>query len=379
MGKLGVLPNIKGLGQVRAISPSIFESMRLCKLYGAFISLKLLPLLPQSPRRHIGTIIHKAIEAASYGKITTETEFEAEWENLASAFDKEMSANWLERNFVPIKNNVPSYEISKLKCWAFIRHKILPHIKGFQQLPSLTGLSPGVMGIEKFLKSKDSLIAGRVDAFFSIDGKIQIIDYKSGDIFEDYGEIEVKKAYATQMKIYAALFFENYNKWPDELLIIDLNGNQINVNFSQEECKRLTVELSSFAQEINHVLADADTPFGKILERLASPNLKSCMWCTWRPLCQPYWDATPGPGMGGWPADARGVLLERRQMENGMILAKIKGENCPQGICTIRGLNPLRHPALTEQKGEFLFFSLVPDKVEGRFREGSFTAVYYAG
>ncbi len=136
---------------------------------------------------------------------------------------------------------------------------------------------------EKWFESKDKLIGGKVDLVIENGNSIEIIDFKTGaitqDCLDDEGEIysEIKNEYKEQLKLYAYLYFENSNKFPTDLSLVDLSKKKFAVEFSEEECKAIFEEAKTLLKSTNDCINT------KVF--LANPKEENCKFCIYRPAC----------------------------------------------------------------------------------------------
>ena len=104
------------------------------------------------------------------------------------------------------------------------------------------------------------MIGGKIDLIIETGDDIEIIDFKTGtvthDLLDDEGEVlsDVKNEYKEQLKLYAYLYFENTNKFPTGLSLVDLAKQKFPIEFSEQECKSLFDEAKSLLKSTNECL-----------------------------------------------------------------------------------------------------------------------------
>lgn len=351
-------------------------------LRGAWGACRMERILPNGPSSHLGSIVHKVFWRANLGQIRDECEFNEVWEEIASKEESLMSDLWFESHLIPLNRTANNYEVKKLSCLNFTRIF-------FNNMPIYpSGIQTGREGsnhsrFECRLESPDKAVVGYVDAIVPFENGDMIIDYKTGSIFEEQGRADgnigdpvIKEKYQIQLKLYAGLYYREYGIWPTCLRVMGVDGQSVDIQFSPEECLNLLDEAARMKNHVNSIIGNADLSHTEKIERLASPSPDNCKYCSYRPGCIAYWKERKLSEEDGWPIDVHGKLIEKRLLGNGLILIKIDDCNSPSEIVSVRGLTPSRHPALNYVGNEVFLFSLLPDSLPNKFREGKFTTLY---
>ena len=262
--------------EIVRISPSHFYSMKNCaykSLLAAAFESK--PLLPVSPNAYFGKVLHTMLEMITKGLIKNENDF-----NIL--FDKQVilqEVNLVQLGydfFVPLQKNVKDFGMKKVL--------LKKHLKKNSENPE--SASKVKFYSEKWLESKDKLIAGKVDLIIEDEQGNEIIDFKTGaitqDVLDDDGEIfsKIKEEYTDQLKLYAQLYFENTGKFPSKLSLIDLTKQKFAVAFTQSECESIFMEAKKLLATINQSIIDGTYK--------ANPSEKNCKYCLYRPACSSF-------------------------------------------------------------------------------------------
>lgn len=272
MNKIGEI----NFREIKRISPSQFYSMKNCaykSLLAEAFDKK--PLLPLSPNAYFGTVLHKMLELISKGIILSEEEFNAEFNKQVKTLEDDLQRNGFGF-FVPLKIKLRNFGLKKIQLKKHLRSES-------EKISSLGNIK---FHSEKWFESQDKLIAGKIDLVIENGSNIEIVDFKTGaitqDSFDDEGEIysEVKNEYKDQLKLYAYLYFENTNKFPTALSIVDLSKQKFSIEFTKGECKTLFYESKSLLESTN------DTIKTEIF--LANPKEQNCKYCLYRPACSFY-------------------------------------------------------------------------------------------
>lgn len=269
MSKIGDI-NYK---EIKRISPSQFHSMKNCA-YKSLLAeaLDKKPLLPLSADAYFGIVLHKMLELISRGIVRGEDDFNAEFDKQVKTLEDDLKRTGFEF-FIPLKIKLRNFGLKKIQLKKHLRSE-------FEQLTSLSNIK---FHPEKWFESKDKLIGGKIDLVVENGKNIEIIDFKTGaitqDCFDDEGEIysEVKSEYQEQLKLYAYLYFENTNKFPSTLSLVDLAKQKVPVKFSEVECKGIFEEAKNLLKTTN------DSINTKTFS--AIPNLVNCKYCLYRPAC----------------------------------------------------------------------------------------------
>lgn len=269
MNKIGDI-NFK---EIKRISPSQFYSMKNCaykSLLAEAFDKK--PLLPLSPNAYFGTVLHKILELITKGIVKNEDDFN-------TAFDKQLKIveDFLQENgfgfFVPLQRKLRNFGLKKIQLKKHLRN----------EPKQQTNLGDVNFYSERWFESKDKLIGGKVDLIIENNDNIEIIEFKTGaitqDCLNDEEELysDVKEEYKEQLKLYAYLYFENTNRFPTTLSLVDLTNQQFMVVFSEEECKIIYDEAKNLLKTTNNCIRTKSFS--------ATPTEVNCKYCLYRPAC----------------------------------------------------------------------------------------------
>jgi len=224
------------------------------------------------------------LEQANLIGIKDEAAFEAVWQQQLVVQEAQLVKKQ-QGYLVPLAYRARNYAVRKMLVrWLIVGKN-----------PSPTGDPTGsVEGAEKKLTDRTGVVSGTADLIRrQATGELEILDYKTGRIMEqpvsEATAPEVKEEYVLQLRLYAALLYEQEGKWPARLLIADLAGGEHEVAFTQEECMDLLVSALQHHKHLNIAVAQ-----GRAVE-VAKPSAALCTACAMRPLCEPYaeWLADP--------------------------------------------------------------------------------------
>lgn len=259
--------------EIKRISPSQFYSMKNCaykSLLAEAFDKK--PLLPLSPNAYFGTVLHKMLELIAKGIVKSENDFNTEFDKQVKALEEDLKQKGFGF-FVPLKVKLRNFGLKKIQLKKHLR----------SESEKITSSGNIKFYSEKWFESNDKLIGGKVDLVIENGNEIEIIDFKTGAITQDCldyeGEIysDIKNEYKEQLKLYAYLYFENTNKFPTDLSLVDLAKQKFSVEFTEEECKSLFDEAKSLLKSTNDSI--------KTKSFSANPKQENCKYCLYRPAC----------------------------------------------------------------------------------------------
>lgn len=262
--------------EIKRISPSQFYSMKNCA-YKSLLAeaFEKKPLLPISPNAYFGTVLHRMLELITKGSIKNEDEFNVEFDNQVKIVEDDLQNKGFGFS-VPLKMKLKNFGLRKIQ--------LKKHLRNETERP--TNKSDLKYYSEKWFGSNDNLIGGKVDLLVENGNYVEIIDFKTGAITQDYlddeGEIisDVKTEYKEQLKLYAYLYFENTNKFPTSLSLVDLTKKKFSIEFSEEECKTIFDEAKNLLDKTNNCINE--NTFS------ANPTEANCQFCLYRPACVFY-------------------------------------------------------------------------------------------
>ena len=366
------LPSPKILG---SISPSRFTAIEACILKEASSGGKNSNLLPRFPKGFLGTVAHKLVEMGAKGLLTDEQENPAVvWDKLVSEEETRIAQNTIEAHLVPLKRSCAEYFLIRARA-----------IRAASQLASSTSLpknavsqSADGLGYEICVSSKDGFVKGRIDAVTIDDGALTISDYKTGAILlEDAGVTQIKPEYEAQLKLYAAVYHGTYGRWPDRLLLLNLQGKDFEVAFTREECDLLLARAKEMFEKTN-ILIQVALQNGNT-GSLANPSPAVCRFCAFRPGCKSYCEARQTQPDAEWPHDVWGKIETKTVSSIGLWAACLSGCSVAGEKAVIRRLSGgSRHPHFQEasQGSAIAAFGLRKEGGSETYAESPTTVVY---
>lgn len=345
--------------EIKRISPSQFYSMKNCayKLLLAEAFDKK-PLLPVSPDAYFGTVLHKMLELIAKGIVKSEDDFNAEFDKQVKLLEDDLQ-NQGFGFFVPLKIKLKNFGLKKIQLKKHLRSE-----SGQQKIPNNINFSS-----EKWFESQDKLIGGKVDLIIEKENGVEIIDFKTGaitqDCLDDEGEIvsDVKTEYKEQLKLYAYLYFENTNKFPTNLSLIDLAKQKFSVEFSEDECKAIFDEAKNLLKTTNYCVNTKSFS--------AIPEAQNCKYCLYRPACSFFQEKLE---IDFTYNDIAGEIKDVRKFQNGNVSVFL--QNGEQRL-TIKNFPGEKFDALNNAKNKRIsIYNLRKEATDFVYSATSTTVIY---
>ena len=350
-------------------SPSRWSSAHLCPVtdWGTAIAGY---LLPESPEMVFGTVVHRARQRFLCEPLGPRSQVEAMNQIFEEETTKEEARLSTEGNgaIVPLSKSVDwlrwADQRRRLQSWAehTTAKGTLP--KGgsrHRASPSSHELDSFALGVEPWWQSSALRLKGRPDeAWLSDDGSIEIVDYKTGWVFNDDGRLV--KSIETQLHLYA--------------LMAEALAPGHNVRLFVQHARREPVPWNEMtrliAQDGLRALAD-QFPAASVIDGVeaARPGLH-CKGCRLRPSCTAYHSTAPAwwhnksTSPRPLPLDVWGHIDRIEQDKVGVTVSL---EDAAGRRVRIEGLAEDRRLIDVDRGDELFFFGLQP--TEDTFRHSS--------
>lgn len=258
------------------ISPSTYGN---CKCWYPLIAKNILKqqiqgnyrkyLIPSfSTNSYIGTIIHKLFEERVNGFIPDEETYYQRWEELINATEREIKEAY------PFVSNFDIVDYDKMytTCDSAMRLIPISHLpdNSCRTVPKSTELKV----------SYDNLIYGSIDKVKSMNGQVELIDYKSCQILDEAGSI--KKQYVLQLNIYAICYEKLYPETVSKLTIVHTDTLQeYNVELHRDKFNDIIQDIKNQLNYLNSLVADNTIETCQVLN-------EGCVFCSYRHFCKKY-------------------------------------------------------------------------------------------
>lgn len=197
----------KSLQPLKHISPSLFSSLKKCKLRALWAYNHVPNMFPCYPTARIGLIVHRVIEE-SKGTMVNEETFQKLWDKCVQEQEAQISNSCIEKHLVPLSLMASDFHIKKRQCFLLLQN-LTSQLSNPDNIVHFKALSYSKLIREKLLRSKDSRVIGVADEIRFDKSGVTIIDYKTGNLFGQSVENRVLPAYIEQLKLYSSVFLMN--------------------------------------------------------------------------------------------------------------------------------------------------------------------------
>jgi hypothetical protein len=372
--KPGVIDEPLPLVPLKRISPSRYAQLKACALREIWTAGGSPIFVPRNPAALLGTIAHHLLKDAGQNAANKVFDAERRWGQLVDGMNQELKKSWLEAVLSPLETSAAAYEVLKIRTC--VRASQISSTR--KKRGSGLGIIPGT-GFELWVESQDKSIGGWIDAARRTKDGIVLTDFKSGDVLarpQGILQKELKESHRTQLKLYAALYFQTYRIWPNTIQIAPLTGTALEVPFTQKECSRLIDEAATTFTSVNSLISTG-TP--AVYEGFATPSPQNCRFCSFRPACPEYRKARKsGEPANGWPIDSFGTVWDINVLHRGDVNLRVAGDSGEKHTFRALSSNSKRHPALqTIQRGDVVgIFNAFVSSNGKEFSEGMQTVLY---
>lgn len=268
------IPHIKKIADyirpISSLSPSSFlNSERGCVLHT--ILSKSVPFslkTPPTSKAILGMISHKMLELRRLGFINSRHEFKSKWKKLIQEKELEIKAQY------PTLRNIVLADFKLCNEIWDISQTITPEVVTGGQYGQSSPFGP-----EKKVKL-GNILFGYIDSVSSLNDGAEIIDYKTGNVHDELGNI--KDEYVTQLSLYALMFEETFGIKVHRLAIIDRDSTYYIIN-------RLPVDKENILSNAENLINEINDKITLDPIDLCSAN-ENCKFCNCRHLCPSFQD-----------------------------------------------------------------------------------------
>ena len=258
---------------IKTMSPSTFSwvsrgcgyQVLLQKALNSFNNISL--SLPSNPNALLGTIIHKLYELTLKGELSNIVDLKNKWEELIAIEKDKLAA------YYPTLRNASLNNYDK-------RNSAIRYALGMLKKIDKTSINGETKKVysEKRLDCTEIGLRGVADKLIVDDGHIDVIDFKSGHVKDENGDIKIE--YSIQLHLYAAMCNYLSLGTPRTLTLVDIDGERFEIPYSQEYSEQLLSEVHKTLQTLNNTVSKREFAF------FAKPELGMCVNCSCRHVCQ---------------------------------------------------------------------------------------------
>lgn len=276
-----IIPNNidKSFSVVNTLSPSVFTQLKNGCLYQKILQdsisdktkgLGVSLTFPPNPAALYGSIIHRLYEKRMKGLIPDAESFERMWDAEVKKVNETYS---------------PRYPLFVLKNDYDKMFESQNVAMGMQPVTTSMGSVSRVSSSSQFERSYKipGKLHGIIDRISCKDSYVEIIDYKTGMVYDDSGKI--KQIYIDQLNLYALMYEATEGKKVSKLTIIDKNANEIDVPILPNK-ENLLDDVDRIIRCINDSINNGTA------KNLATPSEENCKYCNCRHLCEAYWKSS---------------------------------------------------------------------------------------
>lgn len=341
------------------ITPSSYTALKGCHF--KFILSRAVgskSILPVSIHSYKGTFAHSILENISRGNIHDEETFLNYFEIKLNEIDNQILQDGNEI-YYPLRKKLQNFGLLKINLKKFLNEK---KDKKVQSRPSN-------FFSEMWCESTDKQVGGKIDLVAEYPEYIEIIDFKTGaiteELIDDEGEKfeEIKTDYQEQLKLYAALYYEQTGKKPDDLYLIDLHRNKFKINFSLAESMELLVDAKEMLLTINKEISSGNFS--------AVTSVDNCKFCLNRPACKAYQSALLN---GLATNDLSGKIIKAQKFLNGNVSLFLETKF---GNVTIKNFSISSFESFQKAINKTItIYNIKADRIENSFIANHMTRVY---
>lgn len=271
------IPNIDNAwGNVKfmALSPSTFSWINRGCGYQVMLQKALVSfnepslLLPSNRNAILGTIIHKIYDLTTKGELKSFLDLQHKWEELV-AIEKRKLAD----TYPTLRNADINDYVKRNSAFRYAMQMM-------RNIPNSTSDKDGARQIysEKRLDCPSLGLRGIADKIIVDGDYFDIVDYKSGHVVDDTGNI--KEEYRVQLHLYAAMYQTQSMGIPRKLSLIDIVGDYYDVPYEEAFCKSLLADVQTALSQLNQTVQSQD------FVGYAKPELMMCPNCGCRHICK---------------------------------------------------------------------------------------------
>jgi RecB family exonuclease len=288
------------------VSPSRLGALEACFLQAAFAAdAAYQGWTFKGPGAQLGSACHALLERVTRGELARvpsserRSELERMWSEEVARVEEASLSSPLTRHLGPARH---------WRGYALQRARVIRRAEDILERAGSRRQGASSTHAERYYQAYEGRVRGRADLVRSRNGRTEIHDYKTGEIYEEAqhgGAPLLRPLYRRQLLLYAAMHRWETGEWPTTAHVVPLVGESSTIEIEPAEAEQEARRALELLGQFNDWVSQAGSP-----EMLASPSEHACQLCRFRPFCEPFW-AHVSPSWG-W---AKSVALEGLVMQ----------------------------------------------------------------
>lgn len=227
----------------------------------------------------MGSIVHKVAEKVHSGELNNieeaslENAIEELWDRAVVEAVTELTNAWAPA-IPPSPEDWPGYHRDRSETKIRLRRDV----EKFRQprRPDGSGNAPK---IERWIQDDEFGLGGKPDRVEFHEGSPVVVDLKTG-----INQGEIRPEQRRQLLLYAHLVKKEHGTTPTTVVIETGGGKRYSEPVTDSDIKAAVEEAVGMKESFNALL-------GGSFEPLANPSADTCRYCSYRSVCDPYWES----------------------------------------------------------------------------------------
>ena len=286
---------------IEAVSPTLFEILYACKLQAGLSRVKgASRFVLGNPKAWLGTAYHEVLATAGgYSGDDLETVLAGAWHAAINREHQRAKNHLLDKRFGK-PETWPGYHL--VAAMARVRAQEL--VEARQDSPERRPM-PEPTTLASRREHNFSGAGGRIVGRPDVVRHNEIVDYKSGNIYDSSTHEQIKHSYVRQLKLYAFLVNEALGWWPRRAILVPMVGLPVEIEIDPRACEKEARDAVRLLNDYNTLVSrHAD------ISQFANPSPEACQWCPFQSICPCFWDAVEPSWLDLGTAAIRGILCE---------------------------------------------------------------------
>lgn len=319
---------------IEAVTPTLVETLYTCKLQAGLSRLKEANrFVLGNPKAWLGIAYHEVLATAGgYSGDDLEAVLAAAWHAAINREYQRAKNHPLDKRFGE-PETWPGYHL--VAAMARVRAQELVEAR---QDPSERHPMPKPTKLASHREHKFSGAGGRIVGRPDVVRHYEIIDFKSGNIYNGSVQEQIKHSYARQLKLYAFLVKESLGWWPRRAILVPMVGMPVEIEVDPRACEKEARDAVRLLNDYNALVSQRTD-----IAQFANPSPEACQWCPFQSICPCFWDAVEPNWLDLGTAAIKGIIREAPRAlyyENTVSLAiEVQGGTERQEVMEISSLN----------------------------------------